>query len=126
MESPISVAYTKIIEYALLYIQAAGKKSIKDEPDKSLIVSAKSQIDGCNWTFAVHGNSDKRNFKPEGCMDVFDLPGGQIAVWWNGWYAGILAVNGGVISSGDLANEDRLISDIEAEIEAFKLNPKIN
>ena len=126
MAEPISEAYTKIIEYAVLYLRAAGKKSIIDEPDKSMVVSVRSQIDGCNWTFAVHGNPEPRNFKPDECMEVKDLPGGRIAIWWNGWIAGELAVNGSILCGGEAANEDQLIRDFESEIAVLKLNPQIN
>lgn len=126
MAEPLSLAYIKIIEYALLCVRAGGKKSIMELPEKSLVWKFPSQIDGSGWVFAIHGNPEPRNIKPEGCMEVENLGGAKAAVWWNGWYAGEITMSGGWFVAGVGANEDQLISDLEKEILFLNNNPEIN
>jgi hypothetical protein len=62
-----------------------------------------------NWTVVLNGTPLTIEAEPEGGMkarlEPFDL-----GVWWNGWLAGIVTPNGGVLAAHpDGANEETLI-----------------
>lgn len=69
-----------------------------------------------NWILAVNGKDRKVIAKPEGCM-MCDIPPYHVAVWWNGWIAGIFNAYQGQIAAGTEANEDALIAALDKAIE---------
>ena len=73
-----------------------------------------------NWMIAVNGHAEEVKCEPEGTMGA-DIPPYSMAVWWNGWLAGIFNAAGGAMAAGELANEDTFIAalkrDANAEIE---------
>ncbi len=74
-----------------------------------------SKLDGAlvmkideNWTIAMNGHRKAVDVPPEdGLMGCSVLPF-EMAVFWNGWLAGIVSGAGGELAAGDLANEDTL------------------
>lgn len=69
-----------------------------------------------HWTIAANAQKATMRVEPHGCMEA-ELPPFHMAVWWNGWLAGILAPDGGPIAAHpEGANEDRLIADLKAAI----------
>lgn len=74
------------------------------------------------WTFAINGLD-----KPvavdlgEGSMGIEKLERFHMAIWFNGWLAGIIHPFGGIICAGEAGNEDELIKALEARIGLEKL-----
>lgn len=64
------------------------------------------------WTALLNG-SDKP-VAPEGGKQT--LPPFDIYVTFNGWPAGVIGPDGGILAAGDAANEDTFIAAIEAEL----------
>ena len=64
------------------------------------------------WIFAVNPHDETLDVKPEGTMGCH-IPFGHVAVWYNGWLAGILAPNGGEFAAGSGANEDTFIAALD-------------
>lgn len=68
-----------------------------------------------NWTIAVNGTDRTLECKPDGTMGAGIEPF-HMAVWWNGWLAGLLHPYGGVIAAGSAANEESFVAAIRAAI----------
>lgn len=73
-----------------------------------------------NWRIAVNGHGHEIRVAPAECMEV-TIPPFAMAVWWNGWLAGLLTPFAGTIvahPSGQGASEDALILALQAAIES--------
>lgn len=68
------------------------------------------------WIFAVNPHDETLEVTPEGTMGC-SVPFGHVAVWYNGWLAGIFAPNGGEFAAGDGANEDTFITALDSAIQ---------
>lgn len=66
------------------------------------------------WYVAVNGKGEVGKVTPEGSMEI-DLQPYYVAVWYNGWLAGLFhPAAGGMIAAGEGANEDTLIAALNA------------
>ena len=81
---------------------AKGARSIKDTPGLHFVY-----ID-VHWSAYINPHSER----------VGEVPAFHTMIEWNGWPAGLLAPDGGVVAAGALANEDSLIAALEAAIAA--------
>lgn len=74
------------------------------------------------WTFAVNGTE-----KPvavdlgKDSMGIDELRCFHMAVWFNGWLAGIINPAGGTICAGEAGNEDALIKALNDRIAVERL-----
>jgi hypothetical protein len=66
------------------------------------------QIDD-QWWIAMNGHK-----KPTKCSAGATVPPFEMYVQFNGWPAGVVAPNGGIIAAGELANEDTFIAAVKA------------
>lgn len=74
-----------------------------------------------NWAVALNGHEEPVDVPQKGgCMGVSALPPFTIAIFWNGWIAGMVNVHDGAIAFGELANEDTFIEAVEAAIKRAK------
>ena len=73
-----------------------------------------------HWYLAIV--SDRATVAPPGGMQV-NVPPFTLAVWWNGWLAGFIDLNGGCIAAGSGANEDALIAALRTEIKRLEARP---
>lgn len=64
---------------------------------------------------AEHGWHLTMNLTPD---DVYGLPEWHIAIKWNGWPAGILSPQAGMMAAGEAANEDSLCEWLQSDLEA--------
>jgi len=69
-----------------------------------------------HWIVALNGHNEDLEVTPAGTMGVSELPFGHMAVWFNGWLAGLFTINGGEFAAGSAANEDTFIAALEAAI----------
>ncbi len=76
------------------------------------------RIDG-SWTVAINGHDSAVHVGPDKSMD-FDLPPYHMAVWYNGWIAGLVTPDGGSMAAGEGANEDTLIEALKAKLAETK------
>jgi len=67
------------------------------------------------WIVAINGHKENHSVAPPGCMSVILEPY-HIAVWFNGWLAGLMTPFDGVIAAGEAANEETFIQAVEAAI----------
>lgn len=88
-------------------------------------VSGISHLAGCaevsidsRWSAAINGHAEERLYNPTKGMGSTIPPFG-IAVFWNGWLAGLITPNGGEIAAHpEGANEDVLIAAIDVALGA--------
>ncbi len=80
------------------------------------------QLEGCwihqinpRWTIAVNGHSQNTDAKPKG-MPTMHVKPFEAAIWYNGWPAGEVWANGGIIAYGAYANEEALLATLEQAI----------
>lgn len=105
MEETISEAFVKVVDLCL----ALGYENIAARPDALVL-----KIDD-NWTIAMHGHKEPMDVpEGKGCMGIKGLPGCAVAIWWNGWIAGMVNAGDGAIAFGEMANEDTFIAAVEA------------
>lgn len=102
----LSVIFTLLVELA----DALGVKKINE-----LGGAWVCKIDP-HWTIALNGTKQKTEVTIEGAMGA-TLEPYQMAVFFNGWLAGLMYPNGGVICAGEAGNEDNLIAALRARIE---------
>lgn len=101
-----------ISETMLLVGELAHKlkvSSIKDLPGPWI-----HSVDD-KWIIAVNGKQTRQEVIPQGTMGATIEPY-HMAVWCNGWLAGIISPAGGWFASGDAANEDNFISLLKEKI----------
>lgn len=68
------------------------------------------------WEVAVNGWQETVNVPmTDDCMGA-ELPPFHMAVWYNGFLAGLMTPFQGVIAAGEGANEDTLIAAIDAAL----------
>ena len=60
------------------------------------------------WIVVCNGTTEKVDVAPEGTMGA-EVPPLNIAVFYNGWWAGLLNPAGGWIAAGEAANEGSFI-----------------
>lgn len=82
-----------------------------------------NQWDGCwihhlddHWTFAVNGTRQDRYAQPEG-MARMNVRPFEAVIWWNGWPAGHVWTDGGIMAHGSHANEDTLLIALQKAID---------
>lgn len=92
-----------------------GIENLKDRPDAWVC-----EVDK-RWTFAINGSDGDKSVEINGSMGIDRLEKYQMAVWFNGWLAGILNPVGGIICAGTAGNEDVLIKALEERIAVEKL-----
>lgn len=108
----LSEAYCVVVELGLLL----GVKDIKDLP------GAWVQVIDPHWTIAMNGTNNPVDVDlGEGSMGITNLKPVEMAIWFNGWLAGILTPVDGVICAGEAGNEDNFIRDVKRRIETEKL-----
>lgn len=88
--------------------------SCKDQPDK-ILKKKFPDYRGCGrfWEIIVNGNQTTKTVKPEQWGEI-EVPPFVCAVFWNGWFAGMIDPWGGILAAGDGANENTLIESIKA------------
>lgn len=69
-----------------------------------------------SWTIGLNGTKQRHRVDIEGGMGA-DLEPFHIAVFYNGWLAGILTAHGGMLCAGTWGNEDNLIEALAERIE---------
>ena len=75
------------------------------------------QVDG-HWAIAVNPHREPCPAGAEPARMQVDVPPGVLAVWFNGWLAGLVWLDGGgEIAVGEAANEDTLIAALQAATE---------
>ena len=71
-----------------------------------------------HWRVAVNGQKGVLGIpSTDTHMGITELPSYHLAVWFNGWLAGMMSPFEGVIAYGEAANEDTFIAAIEAAIQ---------
>ena len=100
--TPICAAYAKVGELA----QALGVRNI-------------NELEGCwehqindQWWIAVNGHKAEVR-----CSKGGRVPSFECYVEFNGWPAGVIGLDGGLIAAGDEANEDALIAALQIAIQ---------
>ena len=81
------------------------------------------RIDG-NWYVAVRGVLDgdeplSTEVEPQGCMKV-ELRLAEMAVWYNGWLAGLVGGDGGMFAAGEGVNEAAFCKALETRLRQTK------
>lgn len=76
------------------------------------------------WYIAVNATNKAHCVEPLGAMKVEVKPL-HMAVWFNGWLAGLFTPAGGVFLAGSKGNEDAFIKALEANIQQGKLEREI-
>lgn len=71
---------------------------------------------GGNWEFFCNGTKETQTVHPKQ-WGKFELEPFSLAVWWNGWLAGVINPKGGMIAFGSRANEAEFIKSLEAYLE---------
>lgn len=102
-EQAVSVAFMAATDLAL----ALGAERIDRLPGAWV-----HSVDG-NWTIAINGHGKAVQCEPLDCVAI-DIPPFHMAVWWNGFIAGLLTPFTGTLAAGDLANEDTFIAALKA------------
>jgi hypothetical protein len=93
-----------------------GVKNLKDWPEPWIC-----KIDD-HWTLAINGSDEEKDVDlGQDSMGITKLKTFQMAIWFNGWLAGILNPVGGIICAGEAGNEDNLIRALEERISIEKL-----
>lgn len=70
-----------------------------------------------HWIVALNPHAEPVRVTPDGSMGC-DVPFGHVAVWFNGWLAGLFAPDGGSFVLGSAANEDEFIAALDRAIAA--------
>ena len=70
------------------------------------------------WTIALNGHGEPMMAEPVGSMGAEVSPF-ELAIWFNGWLAGVVGTSGGTLVAGVGANEDTFIAAVEAVIEGL-------
>ena len=96
MNIPIPECFSKVVDLML----ALGVEGINTLPG-----CWEHQVDE-HWLVKVNGHKEP----------IDDIQPYEIMVWFNGWPAGIIHPNRGVIAAGALANEDTFIAALDAAI----------
>jgi hypothetical protein len=72
----------------------------------------KFEHDGRTWWLAINGDKEPRHSEPPECMGV-DVPGYSVALWCNGWLAGVVDAGGGALLG---AGEADVVQALEAAL----------
>lgn len=107
----LSQVYCLAVDLGLLL----GIENLKDRKDAWVC-----EVDK-RWTFAINGSDGYKKVEIAGSMGIDKLEKYQMAVWFNGWLAGILTPVSGVLCAGAAGNEDELVAALEHRIEVEKL-----
>lgn len=108
----LSEAYLVVVELGLLL----GVKDVKDLPGPWILI-----IDP-HWTIAMNGKDEPVDVDlGEASMGMTNLKPYEMAIWFNGWLAGILTPVDGIICHGEAGNEDNFIRDVKRRIETEKI-----
>jgi hypothetical protein len=68
------------------------------------------------WCVAANGHKEEIKVKPEGMMSI-KIPPFHFAVWYHGWFAGLLhPYYGGPFAAGSEANEESFKTAVSAHI----------
>lgn len=111
-EPPIAVVFDLAVELSLLL----GAKEI-NKLDGAYIC----KVDNL-WSFAINGTDRPVAVDMgEKSMGVGALNSFNMAIFYNGWLAGLLDPRGGTICAGEAGNEDNFIKALEERIGAEKL-----
>ena len=74
-----------------------------------------------HWVVAINGKDKPVAVEIEDSMGCQELQPFEMAIFFNGWLAGLLNPGGGMICAGKAANEDTFIAAVRARIEVEKL-----
>lgn len=108
----LSAVYCLAVDLGLLL----GVENLKDYPEPWVCKVDK------HWTFAINGSDGPKDVEfGDSSMGITNLKTVEMAVWFNGWLAGILNPFSGIICAGEAGNEDNLIRALEQRIEVEKL-----
>lgn len=69
-----------------------------------------------HWTLALNGTDKDVEVNIKDSMGVDKLHPFHMAVFFNGWLAGLMTATGGVICAGEAGNEDNLIKALQNRI----------
>lgn len=98
--------FSKIVSLCL----ALGCRDIVKQPG-----CQEFQIDE-HWWFALNPH-----FEPVLCGSGKEVPSGSAYFEFNGWPAGFVGLDGGVIAAGSLANEETLIAALDVAIKKLEV-----
>ncbi len=100
-QAKISEVFSKIVHLA---------QAVKAKPMNKYAACWEHRIDD-DWSIAVNGHPTQKETEG-GCT----VPPFSAYIEWNGFPAGILGMNGGMLVAGSGANEDTLIEALDAAI----------
>lgn len=95
MSEALSVAFVKLVDWAT----TKGAQSIKDLPG-----CWEHDIDA-HWWVAINGKGQSTD-----CSRQVAVPAYHAYLEFNGFPAGLIAPNGGVLADGSVANEEALLA----------------
>jgi hypothetical protein len=75
---------------------------------------------GKAWKIAVNGRQQDVDIPNDGVCMGATIPPYHLAIWYNGWLAGLMSPFDGILAAGSGANEETLIAALEAEIGRIK------
>lgn len=97
---------SKVFERVCALGIAMGWENINSQPG-----CVEHQVDP-QWWFAINPHGE-----PTECSSGAKVPAYAIYLQFNGWPAGVVTANGGLMAAGGLANEERLIDALNVAIE---------
>lgn len=74
------------------------------------------------WTVAINGKEKPVTVDIPNSMGISDLKPLHMAIFYNGWLAGLLTLTGGTIAAGSGANENSFIKAVETRISVEELS----
>jgi hypothetical protein len=70
------------------------------------------------WEVAVNASAEQVTVPTTSERMGADIPRFHVAVWYNGWLAGLMTPFDGVIAAGEGANEETLLAALEGALAA--------
>jgi hypothetical protein len=105
----VSEAFLLAVELSI----QLGAENIKDLPGAYVC-----KVDE-HWTFAINGTDRNVEVNIKGSMGIGELEPCHMAIWFNGWLAGLLSPKDGVICAGPAGNEDNFIAALKSRTAAL-------
>lgn len=91
---------------------ALGHAPLSQNFSDSLCRASFPGVDGGLWTIGVNGTS----------LTILGVPPYHAMLEWNGFPAGIISAQGGIVAAGEVANEDTFCAAARAYLEQVRLS----